>query len=103
MATKNGNAVKRNRGRAVTVSGMSISATTTAQNATRIHDSRTFHAQYTMNASAAIVRAVSASAGDDSGLVRKPKVLVTAVAPKLVPSDQASRCTRNHAPRSPAV
>ena len=100
---KKGNAVNKNRGRAVTVSGINISATTTAQNATRINDSLTFHAQKTMKASDAIVSAVSASAGDESGLVRKPIVFVTAVAPKLVPSDQASRWTLNQTPDSPAV
>ena len=46
---------------------------------------------------------MSASVGDPRGLVRKSNELVIAVAPKLVPSDQASRWTRNQAPRSPAV
>ena len=52
---------------------------------------------------ASTVSAVSASVGEDKGCVTKSNVFVTAVAPKLVPSDQASRCTRNHAPRSPVV
>ena len=64
---------------------------------------RAYALQKTMNANVAMLSAVSASAGDDRGLVRKPIVLVTAVAPKLVPSDQASRWTLNQTPDSPAV
>ena len=96
---KNGKAVNKKRGRAVTVSGISISATTTAQNATSGHARRTFHVQKAMPMRASTVSAVSAFVGDDNGCSRKSSVFVTAVAPKLVPSAHASRWTRNQAPR----
>ncbi len=88
--------MNRKRGRAVTVSGMSISATTTAQKATSTAGSRTFQAQYPMARKVNTVSAVSALVGDDKGLVRNSKLLVTAVAPKLVlpPRPRVARGTR---------
>ena len=46
---------------------------------------------------------VSASVGESNGCWKKLSVFLTAVMPKLVPSRQASRWTRNHGHRLAGV
>ena len=92
-----GNAVYKKRGRAVTVAGRIISASTTSVKATQGAGTRRFHIT---TSRAIMVRndtAVMMSVGDDNGRMNASSVFFTAVQPKLVPSSHASVCTRNHA------